>query len=796
MVSKKPSQSKGKMARGKSPRKSTRKRILIYSFSTGVILATLVFFFVFIVYLGLFGPIPSKATLSRVRNNSATLVQSYDGKLIGKYFLQNRMTIDQEGISQHVKNALIATEDSRFFKHKGLDFISLGRVFVKSILLGNRSQGGGSTISQQLARNLYPRRDFGRFTLPINKVREIFISARLEKVYTKDEILALYLNTVPYGDNVYGIEVASQRFFGKPSLAVNPSEAATLVGMLAANTAYNPRLNPEKSEQRRNTVLARMADQEFISRQDLEIYKSKPIILNYKKLDYNNGPAPYFLEYIRPQIQKLLSDQYGEDYNIYTDGLIITTTIDSTLQEYADYAVSRQLKQLQKEFDSHWSGREPWSGDPDLLWSAIQSSSRYKLLIQAGNSSESAMEIMRQPIKIAVFDLESESSLIKSISPLDSIKQSLRTLQAGFLAMDPVSGNIKAWVGGRNFEYFKFDHVTSQRQVGSTFKPIVYTAALRSGIDPCEYLSNEVKVYPDYQDWAPENSDGEHEGYYSIKGGLVNSVNTISAQVIDRVGISPVIRQARAMGIQSEIPRVPSIALGSADLSLKEMISAYTSFANLGKPVSPIALLKIQDWEGKLLWEAELPESMDSAMDLETSRIMVEIMRGVIERGTGASLRWLFGLKSDLAGKTGTTQDNADGWFIGYNPAIVAGAWVGADNPSIHFRTTALGQGAHTGLPIFARFMQKIEADRNFKYISTATFPELSPDLSSRLDCLDYSFEDPNMTRLERFFDGLINSGRDSSSMKELKQPDVIKEEPQKKKGFFERMRETFRKKK
>ena len=776
--------------------KTTRRasqRFLIFSLKAGVVVFSLVFIFVFLVYLGLFGPIPSKSSLSRVRNNSATLVQAQDGKLVGKYFLQNRMTIDQEGISVHVKNALVATEDSRFFKHKGLDFVSLGRVIVKSVLLGNKNQGGGSTISQQLARNLYPRRDFGRFTLPINKVREIFISARLEKVYNKDDVLALYLNTVPFGDNVYGIEVASQRFFGKPSLALNPPEAATLVGMLAANTAYNPRVNPEKSEQRRNIVLARMMDQDFIRAEDLAAYKTKAIRLNYRKLDYNNGPAPYFLEYIRPQIQKILKDDYADEYNIYTDGLIITTTLDSTLQEYANYSVNRQIKQLQKEFEGHWSGRDPWSRDPDLLWRTIRSSDRYKNLVAAGNSSDEAVKIMRQKIDKRVFDWETGRGAVKEISPLDSLKQSLRTLQTGFLAMDPANGFVKAWVGGRNFEFFKYDHVTANRQVGSTFKPILYTTALMSGIDPCEYISNEIRVYPDYQDWAPENADGVHEGYYSVKGGLANSVNTISAQIIERVGIRPVIRQAKKMGIKSDIPAVPSISLGAADLNLKEMIMAYSSFANLGKPVEPQVILKIEDWQGNILWESEIPEPMDSAFDRETGQVMVELMKGVIERGTGKSLRWLYGVEADIAGKTGTTQDNADGWFIGYNPAIVAGAWVGADNPSIHFRTTALGGGSHTGLPIFARFMQKIEADPKYNKISKARFPELPIDLAYRLDCPDYSLEDPNMNMIERIFDGFIRS--DTAKSKELKEAAEIKKAEEKKKGFFKRLRETFKKK-
>ncbi len=791
MMAKKKTKSKVSKKKNKP---SKKKRILVFVLKLSLVLGILLSAFIFAVYLGIFGRIPEKDALSRIRNNSATLVYSHDDKLIGKYFLHNRMTIDRENVSQHVKNALIATEDSRFFKHKGLDFVSLGRVFVRSILMGNRSQGGGSTISQQLARNLYPRIDFGKFTMPINKVREIFISSRLEKVYSKEEILALYLNTVPFSDNLYGIEVASQQFFGKPSLSLNPAEAACLVGTLAANTAYNPRINPERSTLRRNIVLGRMEDQGFISAEELESYKAQPIQLRYSKLDYNNGPAPYFMEYIRPKVQQILDENYPNEYNIYTDGLRVTTSLDSTLQEYANRAVDLHLLQLQKEFEAHWSARNPWDGGSDILWTAITSSSRYKGLIDSGKNSEEAVEAMRKSVETSVFDWASGKGQSKTISPLDSIKQNLKMLQTGFLAIDPTDGHILAWVGGRNFEYFKYDHVTSRRQVGSTFKPILYSTVLKSGIEPCEYISNEVRVYPDFQDWAPENSDGKHEGFYSVKGALANSVNTVSSFLISEIGIKPVIDQARLMGVQSDIPEVPSIALGSVDLSLYEMIRAYSSFARLGQPVEPMTVLRIENWKEEVLWTTPEAEPMDSALDYGTARIMAEMMKGVVERGTGRSLRWKYGLASEIAGKTGTTQDNADGWFMGYNPGIVAGAWVGADNPGIHFRTTALGSGAHTGLPIFARFMQEIEEDRNFEFISSAHFPELSPELAKRLACQDYVLDDPNMTIIEKIMD--VFARPDSIKEKKIRKPDVREKEEAKKEGFFKRLGKRLRKKK
>ena len=779
---------------GKRKKVSFKKRLILFILQLGVLFIVLSGLFIFTVYLGIFGPIPNKAELSRIRNHSASLVLSHDGRLIGKYFLQNRMTIDQDSISPYVKQALIATEDSRFFRHKGLDFISLGRVLVKSIILQKKEQGGGSTISQQLARNLYPRKDFGRFTLPINKVREIFISARLEKVYSKDEILALYLNTVPFGDNVYGIEVAARQFFGQPSYTLNPPESATLVGMLAANTAYNPRINPDRSLDRRNIVLERMADQGFLDPEEAERYLAEPIRLNYSKLDYNNGPAPYFIEYIRSQVREILRINYGSDYNLYTDGLVITSSLDSSLQEYANQSVNSRMIQLQREFNAQWAGRDPWAGDPDVLWNAIKSSEVYKGLVNSGMTSSEAIEKMREPRETKIYDPLAGKGLMQGTSPLDSVKLSIKTLQPAFLALDPGNGHVLAWVGGRNFEFFRFDHVMAHRQVGSTFKPFLYTAALESGIKPCEFISNEVRVFEDYQDWAPENSDGVHEGWYSVKGGLVNSVNTISAELIHRTGILPVIEQARKMGIESDIPEVPSIALGTADLSLFEMVRAYSSFARLGVPVEPVSLLKIQDWEGNTLWSHEDEDPGDSVISYGTARTMVEIMKGVIERGTGRSLRTVYGINGEIGGKTGTTQDNADGWFIGYNPSIVAGAWVGADNPAIHFRTTALGQGAHTSLPIFARFMKEIESDPGFHEIAAAGFPPLSDSLAARLQCQDYSLENPNPGLIERIIDGIFEA--DSSRVKrirEMQEKDTLETE---KEGFFQKIKKLFKRKK
>ncbi|MCA1744798.1 MAG: transglycosylase domain-containing protein, partial [Bacteroidales bacterium] len=547
--------------------------------------------FVLLVYMGLFGKIPDNEAIHNIRNHTASVVYSADGAMVGKYFIQNRLTIDNDNISIHLKNALIATEDSRFFEHKGLDFVSLGRV------------GGGSTISQQLAKNLYPRRKFGLLSFPVNKIREIFIAARLEKHFTKEEILGLYLNTVPFGEDIYGIEVAANRFFGKPSSRLNPSEAATLVGMLAANTAYNPRRNPERSMQRRNVVLDRMQANGFLSEEETDNFKKAPIKTTYTRLDNNHGPAPWFMEQVRMQTESILKQLPEQKHNIYTDGLRIYTTIDSRLQAYAVAATKNHLAYLQNTFEEHWKNQDPWQHNPEIFYSALRKTDRYQLLKEKGLDEKAIMDELNKTAPSTIYTHEGEKQL--TISPVDSLKRALRILHTGFVAMDPSTGHVLSWVGGVDFKYFKYDHVTTRRQVGSTFKPIVYATALNQGYDPCEYISNEQQIYERFDNWEPTNADGHHDGYYSMKGGLIHSVNTIAAQVIDKTGVNSVISTARAMGISSPIPTVPSIALGTADISLLEMVTAYTAFANYGRAKQPVLILKIEDAQGQVLYEAE-----------------------------------------------------------------------------------------------------------------------------------------------------------------------------------------------
>lgn len=765
--------------------------IKMASFAFGVVFLLFLF-----VYLGVFGPLPSQQELSEINNNIASEVFASDGSLMGKYYYQNRMSVENETISKHAVNALIATEDSRFFEHKGFDVISLGRVLFRTILMGDVRQGGGSTISQQLAKNLYPRQSYGPFSMLINKSKEIFVASRLEKVYTKDDILRLYLNTVPFGEDVYGIEAAAQRFYSKHSANLAPNEAAVLIGMLAANTAYNPRLNPEKSLNRRNIVLGRMADQNFISQQEFEKYKSMSLNLHYRRIDHNTGVAPYFREQVKKEVEEILFDKYGDHYNIYTDGLRIYTTIDPVLQKYADEAVQTHMAQLQNEFKHHWLNKEPWKNHPEVFNRELRRSKRYKQLKAEGKSDDEIVKQMSQLERMTVFAYPTEKEV--NLSPMDSIRHYLKILNTGFMVMDPHSGRILAWVGGVSHKYFQYDHVTSRRQVGSTFKPIVYTEALLQGIQPCEFFSNERRVYSEYDDWSPANADGMHDGYYSMKGGLTNSVNTITAQLMIKSGVDEVLNLAEEMGVQSKLPAVPSVCLGTGEISLEDMLTVYSCYANEGRKSSPVGLMRIEDSKGNVLYQYEAKNKGEQVLDEETVRMMNYMLNGVVENGTGKGLRNTYHLKSDLAGKTGTTQNNADGWFIGYTPNLLAGAWVGASSPKVHFRTTTLGQGAHMALPIFALFMKKVEADARYGQLIKTQFSSLSPDELAMVDCADFSEEDPDKSMFDFLFSK--NKQKDKELLREEKMKDkqALKDDDERKerrKSFLGKMKDLFKKK-
>lgn len=717
----------------------------------------LLFVFVLSVYWGAFGNLPTYAELREIQNHTASQVYSEDGVVMGKYYQrENRVNADFGEIAPEVLQALVATEDARFFEHDGIDLRAVIRVFLRTILMQDESGGGGSTLSQQLAKNLFKRQDKGIFTIPVAKVREMFIARRLEKLYEKEELLNLYLNTVPFGGNIYGIKVASQRFFNTSPKYLKLEQAAVLVGMLKANTYYDPNRNPENALARRNTVLHQMEKYKYLTKVEKDSLQKLPLQLDFHPESNNKGLATYFREHLRQELKDVLKEHQKPDgsiYNIYTDGLRIYTTIDSRLQGYAERSVGQQMKKLQALFDNHWKGDQPF--DNQTLTAAKKLSRRYKGLKKKGMSDKEIDAAFAEKRLMTIFDWK-EGTAEKELSPLDSIQYYLTLLNAGFFAMDPQSGKVRAWVGGIDHQYFQYDHVKSTRQAGSIFKPIVYTAALQAGVAPCNYVDNFLTTYTDYEDWRPENADGKYGGVYSMEGGLSKSVNTVAVDMIMRTGVDSVIQLAKTLGVSTDIPQVPSIALGVADVSLFDMIQVYSAFANGGYRVRPKYLSRIETADGRVIvdFERAQDETLEQVLHPDEVAIINRILQTAVNEGTGTRLRSEFGLWNEIAGKTGTTQNQSDGWFIGYTPKLVAGAWVGGEFPQIHFRDLSLGQGAKMALPIWGQFYQTLLKDKEFQNWQGASFPPLSDSLVVALDCERYLEQRPGT------IDTLSNDGR------------------------------------
>jgi penicillin-binding protein 1A len=767
--------------------KSWKKKVFAYSLKLGLLTLLLLSSFIGSVYLGFFGPLPTKQELLKIKNSEASEVYSADGVLLGKYYLQDRSAVPFGLISKHALNALVATEDARFYQHAGIDYRSLLRVLVRTVILQDRSGGGGSTITQQLVKNVYGRRSHKYLSTPINKIREIFIAKRLEEVYSKEDIITLYFNTVPFGDNAFGIESTSQRFFNKHAKDLSIPEAATIVGMLKANYSYNPRLFPDKSTLRRNVVMGQMNKYGYLTRDDMASYKKSPLVLNYKPQSRREGIATYFREQVRQKALKWCAASTksgGTPYNLYTDGLKIRTSLDSRMQQYAESALTEQMAALQAVFKRHISKKEPWRTNANIIDRAIRQSDRYKRLSSNGMKTSEILKTfdVKAPMEIFTWDGLKQVSM----SPKDSIKHYLSFLNAGFIAMDSHSGATKAWVGGIDFKYFQYDHVqvSTKRQVGSTFKPIVYAAALEAGIEPCEYISAEKVVYENYENWSPENGEDNYDQKYSMLGALTKSVNTVAVNLIDQTGISKVINLAINMGVDSELPHVPSLALGVANISISEMANAYSTFSNNGVPVSPYAIERIEDTNGKILYQHSTPKPTQ-VINKETSELMITMMKNVVDKGTGSRIRWKYNLNNDLAGKTGTTQSNTDGWFASTLPDLVMISWVGADNPAFHFRSTALGQGANTALPITALFLKNLNRDTELDHISKAKFSVPSTSTLEMLDCLPQK-EDKNL--IEKVF-----GKKDKEVKKDFGDSLGVEKE---KKGFFNKVKGLFKKKK
>ncbi|MBI1183976.1 hypothetical protein GC194_06880 [bacterium] len=711
-------------------------------------LAFVLLFFIML-YLGIFGAIPNRNDLTNLEALQASTVYDETGDLLGKIFEVNRTYVSYDTLPENLVNALVSVEDERFYKHHGVDYRALGRVLIKGLLRGQNA-GGGSTISQQLIKNTFGRRQRKHFGLIIEKFKEIIAAKRLEKIYSKEKILELYLNTVPFGENVYGIEAAAERFYSKHPSLLKPEESAVLVGLLKANTSYNPRLNPEASKERRNVVFAQMLKNKYLTDDEYNELCAKPLEINYNVASLSNH-QPHYMALIEKTANELLADDKkrdGKPYDIKNDGLKIYTTINKSIQTAAENAMHEHIIVLQKQLEANWGRVRPWGADPKLLQNAIENSRRYNYLKRQGKSKEEIEKIFSTPIAMNIYFAD-KSRVIKS-SPIDSIKHLLFQLKAGFVVRENKNGHLLAWVGSPSYEHFKYDYATAKRQVASTFKPIVYATALEEGYKPCQYYRNDKITYTDYDDWEPENADKKYGGKYSMAGALANSVNVVAVDLLYKAKKENVVEMAHKMGINSDIPALPSIALGVADISLNEMVTAYSIFGNSGELVPNRIITKIEDKSGKIIYENKSNDA-EKVMDEDNARIMIELLKGVVDKGTARRLRQTYKLPNDLAGKTGTAQNYSDGWFIGLTPAITAGVWVGGDQPAIRFRSGTYGQGANMALPMFALMLKQLNADTSLNKYTQGEFAPLDKALLSKLDCADYVDDNG----LEKFFNSL-----------------------------------------
>ena len=818
---------------------------------------------VLFVYLS-FSDLPSVAQLENPKSELATQVFASDGSVLGRYYTQNRVPVDFDNLSPHLTNALIATEDERYYDHSGIDFRALGRAIVKNAILGNRNSGGASTISQQLARLLFTERTASSFMKrALQKPREWIIAIRLEQKYTKEEIIAMYLNKFNFINSAYGIKAASEIYFGRSQDSLQIQEAAMLVGMLKNPNLYNPLRRQEAVTKRREVVLFQMKKNNLINQAEYDSLKQLPLGINFQKQTHIDGLAPYFRMELAKHTKEILNRREnrkanGEKYNVFQDGLRIYTTIDSKMQKIAeDVVTTYHMPKVQKTFDRHWRKLDPWTHKgvntktilsvelrQAKLTQLLRESKRYqrlrgKYLINAISAlqkevpslvfhiddrevermvkesekkgvitglvnrgliskdiasayrkamkssyfpdlkkqwyklEEAAEKEFNKPVKMKVFAYNNKMERDTVMSPLDSVKYHSAFLQTGIVAVDPATGHVKVWVGGINHKYFQFDHVTSERQVGSTFKPFVYaTAIAQQGFSPCfQVYDLPVEIAPGdgqfylLEPWVPQNSHGEYTGnLYTLKDGLRKSKNTLSAYLMKQLGSAEPVRDlVHQMGIDKyekhpngnlRLPKVPSIALGSTDLTVLEMTGAYTAFANNGVYNKPTFVTKIEDKNGRVIYE-ELPEERP-ALSEEANYVMVEMLKYA-----GTNLRGRDGIKSDVGGKTGTTNDFVDGWFMGITPNLVVGTWVGGEYRWIRFRSIDNGQGAVMAKPFFKEFVRRLEADEELNFDAKAKFFRPSR-VSIEMDCSEYETDAWEELDAEEGFDegeGTSNAG-------------------------------------
>jgi len=709
-----------------------------WRFLLGIFLMIIVFFL--LVNFGLFGEMPDIKDLENPKSSQSSVVYAADGEILGTYFLENRTNIRHDQIAQCVYDALIATEDVRFYNHSGIDAKGTARAVIR---MGRH--GGGSTITQQLAKNLFSiyEKPKMKITRLMQKFKEWIIAIRLERRFTKDEIITMYLNTVPFSGMSWGIDAASREFFNKKPTELKVEEAAVLIGMLKATSLYNPRLNPENSRERRNVVLKQMEKYGKLDAGAYNDIRDKAVKLDYKRVD-NEGPAIYF----RDQLAEFMKEWCKKNgHNLYRSGLRIYTTLDSRMQKYAENAVDQHMADLQKQFFQTWGRDVPWrkisdwTVIPDFIENALERTERYQSLKEKYNGDEKAiMAELKKPVRMTIFTWKGEKDT--TMSPYDSMKHIKKFLHAGFVAIAPETGHVKAWVGGINHKFFKYDHVNihARRQVGSTFKPIVYATAMDiNKYSPCTVFPRERTTFEGANGelWSPRNSDGKEGGEFTMAKGLALSDNLITAQIMKSLGDEApqtVIKFAERVGIEkNRIPPVPSICLGTMELSPFEMASAFTAFVNKGLWIKPTYITRIEDKNGNVLEEFGTPEH-DQVLSEEKAYLMFSMLKGVVDFGTGSYLRGKYGITGHIGGKTGTTQGSADGWFIGVTKGLVCSVWVGADDPSVRFKNGWIGQGALMALPIYGIFMKQAQADKKLN-INT-DMPETPQNISNMtMDC-------------------------------------------------------------
>lgn len=704
---------------------------------------------------GLLGSMPSFSELENPESNLATEIISSDGVVIGKFFNENRTPIKYEDLPKHLVNALVATEDERFYEHSGIDG---RRTIGAAVKLG--SDGGASTLTQQLAKLLF-HGEGSRF-LPfriIQKAKEWIIAIRLERQYTKNEIIAMYLNKADFINTAVGIRSAAKVYFAKEPKNLTVDEAAMLVGMLKNPSLFNPLRREEKVKERRNVVLKQMEKNHFLTKTQKENYQAKPIKLTFTPEKYNEGTATYFREYLREYMKKWMEEnkkEDGSDYNIYSDGLKIYTTIDSRMQLYAEEAVKEHLANLQEEFFIEAKGNKttPFVNITQteidkVMERSMKNTERWRIMTDQGKDEEDIKKSFYIKTKMTVFTWKGDKDT--TMTPYDSIRYYKHFLQPGLMSMEPQTGHVKAWVGGIDYRYFQYDHVgLGARQVGSTFKPFVYATAIEQlGMSPCDTIIDGPFMirkgkHNVTEDWEPRNSDHKYRGMVTLKKALANSINTVSAKLIDKTGPDAVITLMRKLGVDSEIPSQPSIALGAVDITVRDMVAAYSTFANQGIYLKPQVITKIEDKNGNVIFEPKL-ESKD-VLSKDVAYAVIKLLEGVTESGSGDRLRsqgggWKYNrvtgypyvFQNPIAGKTGTTQNQSDGWFVGMVPNLATGVWVGNEDRSAHFKTLAAGQGATMALPIWGLFMKKCYADPSLN-VSKEEF-EKPKGLTIKVDC-------------------------------------------------------------